>query len=265
MLLLTTIDASPSTASAATAVAHTAHRCGSPSSALDEPSGQLPLGPHTLRDWTRTYCTDFSGDRLPGGWDTFSGVPQGDPVSLWAPSHVSVRNGVLVIGTWRDRRFGRRWTSGGVCLCGRPFRYGAIYVRSKLLNPGASGVELLWPRDNRWPPEVDFFESWQEGNRNTYTDHFSAADHVTQGWLNANLTKWHTWGVIWRPGELQFVVEWSTGRWETWGTVTDPRAIPDVAMTLDIDQQTWCSILPACPTHSSALLVDWVTEFQPGP
>lgn len=242
---------------------HAALRCGSPTRERDEPSGQLPLEPYTFRGWTRTYCTDFAGRRLPKGWEAFSGVPRGDPVSLWARSHVTVADGLLILGTWRDARHGRRWTSGGVCQCGLPMRYGAIYVRSRLTAPGASGVELLWPKDNRWPPEVDFFESWQDGNRNTYTVHFSADDHVTQGWLNANLMKWHTWGVIWLPHELEFVVDWGTSEWQTWGTVTYPGAIPSVPMTLDLDQQTWCTILPACPTESSSLLVDWVAEFEP--
>jgi hypothetical protein len=257
------VDALPSTVASAS-VHSSAHRCGAPSSASKEPSGVLPLEPYTFAGWVRVYCTDFPGHKLPKGWEKFSGVPKGDPVSRWAPSHVTVRDGMLVLRTWRDPRYGRKWTSGGVCQCGRPALYGAFYVRSRLTGGGASGVELLWPKNNVWPPEVDFFESWQQGNRNTYTDHFSVADHITQGWLNANLMKWHTWGVIWRPHEIQFVVDWGTSSWTIWGTIRSTSAVPQVPMTLDIDQQTWCSILPACPTQASSLLVDWVAEFEPG-
>jgi hypothetical protein len=255
------VDALPSTAATAS-VHHASNPCGSPARSSDEPSGLLPLKPTEFRGWTRVYCTDFRGTRLPKGWQRFSGVPKGDPVSLWARSHVSVHDGMLVLGTWRDGRYGGRWTSGGVCQCGHPMLYGAFFVRSRLTAAGASGVELLWPHDNVWPPEVDFFESWQQGNRNTYTDHFSVVDRVSQGWLNANLMKWHTWGVIWRPHEIQFVIGWGTNDWEVWGTVRAKSAIPQVPMTLDIDQQTWCTILPACPSVPSSLLVDWVVEFK---
>jgi hypothetical protein len=260
-MLFSTVDAGSTFASTSTRAAR--NGCGSPSSAAHEPSGTLPLEPYTFRNWTRTYCTDFPGSRLPKGWDKFAGVPKGDPVSVWARSHVAVHDGMLVLSTWRDRKRGMRWTSGGVCQCGRPARYGAFYVRSRLTGGGASGVELLWPQDNKWPPEVDFFESWQQGNRNTFTDHYTVKDHITQGWLNANLMKWHTWGIIWRPHEIQFVVDWGTNEWTIWGTITSPAAIPQIPMTLDIDQQTWCSILPACPTKPSSLLVDWVVEFAP--
>jgi hypothetical protein len=250
--------------STASATSRAAHRtCESPPRARDEPSGALPLKPHQFRGWSRSYCADFAGTQLPRGWDRFRGVPKGDPTGLWAASHVTVKGGVLELSTWRDPAHAMRWTSGGVCQCGRSYRYGAFYVRSRLTGGGTSDVELLWPKDNRWPPELDFFESWKAGNQNTYTDHYTVDDHIKQGWLRANLTRWHTWGVMWQPHRIEFVIEWGANHWEVWGRITSRSAIPRVPMTLDLQQQVWCSILPACPTSPSAMLVDWVVEYVP--
>lgn len=237
--------------------------CGPQPAADTEPSGTPPLAPKVLRGWTRVYCTDFLGSKMPKGWSKFSGVPKGDPAGRWAPSHVHVVKGVLDISTFRDPADRDAWVSGGTCLCGLPLRYGAYFVRSRLTAGGASDVELLWPKSNTWPPEVDFFESWQQPYLNTFTDHYASVNHQIQGWLQANLTKWHTWGVLWTPTRLLFVVDWSIGHWKVWGSLRTRAAIPSVPMTLDLQQQVWCSIAPACPTKSSSLLVDWVTVFSP--
>ncbi len=238
-------------------------KCGPQPKAADEPSGAPPLAPRLFPGWTRVYCTDFLGTRLPTGWMRFSGVPKGDPAGMWSPSHVRVADGVLALTTSRDPALRDRWVSGGVCLCSLPRTYGAYFVRSRLTAGGASAVELLWPQDNLWPPEVDFFESWQIPYLNTFTDHYAHVDHKIQGWLRANLTKWHTWGVIWTPGRLEFVVDWAVDTWSVWGTLTQRSAVPSVPMTLDLQQQVWCALLPACPTQPASLLVDWVTVFAP--
>jgi hypothetical protein len=261
-LAVSLLDAPP-TSAVSTRPHGAVTNCGSPSTASAEPSGVLPLGPYTFTGWTRSYCNDFAGTKLPKGWDRFSGVPKGDPDGLWATSHVTVSDGVLSINTYRDPAYGDAWVSGGVCECGHPLTYGAFYVRSRLTSGGTSGIELLWPKDNQWPPEVDFFESWQHASVNTFTVHYSSADHIKQGWLHANLSKWHTWGVIWLPHEIEFVIDWGVDHWEIWGRITSRAAIPAIPMTLDLQQQTWCGILPACPTRPSSLLVDWVEEFVP--
>lgn len=252
-------DATP--AGAGTTAATTS--CGPQPKAATEPSGAPPLAPRLFFGWTRVYCTDFFGTQLPPGWTRFSGIPKGDPEGRWSPSHVRVGGGVLDLSTSRDPSLKDQWVSGGVCLCGLPRRYGAYFVRSRLTGGGASDVELLWPKNNSWPPEVDFFESWQFPFLNTFTDHYGRVDHKIQGWLKANLTRWHTWGVIWTPGRLEFVVDWGVDTWSVWGTVTRRSAVPSLPMTLDLQQQVWCSLAPACPARPASLLVDWVTVFAP--
>jgi hypothetical protein len=237
--------------------------CGPQPPAAAEPSGVPPLAPKVLPGWTRLYCTDFPGAHLPPGWVTFRGRPKGDPAGLWAPSHVAVHGGMLDLTTSRDPAYGNAWVSGGACLCGLPMRYGAFFVRSRLTAGGPASVQLLWPKNNHWPPEVDFYESWQYPNNNTFTVHWASADHKKQGWRKANMTKWHTWGVFWTPTELVFVVDWGVNTWGVWGTLTRRGAIPTTPMTLDLQQQVWCSIAPACPTRSSSMLVDWITVFAP--
>lgn len=260
------VTASPSNTTTASAASHAAaakSNCGPQPPASEEPSGTPPLAPRVLPGWARTYCTDFLGTRMPPGWSRFSGVPKGDAAGMWAPTHVRVSSGVLHLATSRDPARGNAWVSGGACLCGLPQLYGAYFVRSRLTAGGASDVELLWPKDNSWPPEVDFFESWQYPNLNTFTDHYAREDHLIQGWLQANLTKWHTWGVLWTPSKLVFVVDLGIDKWRVWGTLTNRAAIPSTRMTLDLQQQVWCSIAPACPTRPSSMLVDWVTVYAP--
>lgn len=253
----------PSGVATASTSPATTSECGPQPPAASEPSGMPPLAPKVIPGWTRTYCTDFFGTHLPPGWERFHGRPKGDPAGLWTPSHVSVQDGVLDLTTSRDPAFGNAWVSGGACLCGLAQRYGAFFVRSRLTAGGPASVQLLWPKNNRWPPEVDFYESWQLPNNNTFTVHWANADHKVQGWQKANMTKWHTWGVFWTPTTLEFVVDWGINDWSVWGTLTRRDAIPTTPMTLDIQQQVWCSIAPACPTRASSMLVDWVTVFSP--
>ena len=252
----------PASAAVATHVATTG--CGPQPPAIDEPSGAPPLAQRVLPGWTRIYCTDFLGAHLPPGWLTFKGRPQGDPAGLWEPTHVQVQGGVLDLTTSRDPAYHDAWVSGGACLCGLPVRYGAFFVRSRLTGGGPASVQLLWPKDNHWPPEVDFYESWQFPNNNTFTVHWASTDHKAQGWRKANMTKWHTWGVFWTPTKLVFVVDWGANDWSVWGTLDRKGTIPTTPMTLDLQQEAWCSIAPnGCPTKASAMLIDWVTVFVP--
>jgi Glycosyl hydrolases family 16 len=263
--LLSLLSATPTRASETTTSARSGatSSCGPQPPAADEPSGTPPLAPKVLPGWTRVYCTDFLGTKLPPGWDTFRGRPKGDPAGTWAPSHVKVADGMLDLTTARDKSYGDAWVSGGACLCGAARLYGAFFVRSRLTHGGPASIQLLWPKDNRWPPEVDFYESWQYPDTNTFTDHFGRVDHKIQGWLKVNQTKWHTWGVFWTPTRLVFVVDWGVGDWGVWGTLRTKGEMPSIPMTLDLQQQSWCGVAPACPTQTSSMLVDWVTVFAP--
>jgi hypothetical protein len=259
-----TAPLSPSASGAATNhVTPYAPCLGAPVLAGKEPSKVLPLGPHAIRGYTRTYCNDFSGAVLPKGWDTFAGQPKGDPDSVFERWHVRVRAGILRINTYRDPLLKWKWVTGGVCQCGLARTYGAYYVRSRITAAGASAIALLWPRNNAWPPEIDFLETWQQPTSSTSTLHYpipgNPGDHKVQKKVKINMTAWHTWGVTWTPREIKFTV----GTYTYW-TISDPAEIPRIGMTLDLQQESWCGVfIGGCPVHASSFLVDWVAEFVP--
>jgi len=118
-------------------------------------------------------------------------------------------------------------------------------------------VESLWPVQG-WPPEIDFSESFGNVDYSMATAHYGAANLQVHQTVNVDMTQWHTWGVIWTPVSITYTVDGNV-----WGGVTDPNAISNQAMTLDIQQQTWCSANWACPTTPQNMQVDWVAEYAP--
>ncbi len=221
-----------------------------------EPSGRTVPAPNALAGYHRTYATDFGGQSLPGGWAVFTGVPGGTD-GQFAASHVVVANGMLQLHTYQDPAYGNRWTSGGLCQCGRPLLYGAIFVRERLTGPGTNEVNLLWPFNNSWPPEVDFNETGVRWNGTSWTVHPADRSQFFQRNLGGpNLTQWHTFGVIWTPTQLVFTFDGN--RWGTYSTVA---GIPHQLMTLDLEQRPACRF-GTCTAATQSLLVDWVAEYQ---
>lgn len=218
-----------------------------------EPSGMAPPSPDALAGYELSYVTDFSGRTLPQGWMAFTGQPGGDPGAWWSASHVSVYKGLLRLHAWRNSA--GRWITGGVCQCGRPQTYGAYFVRSRVTGKGPTEVELLWPADNSWPPEVDFNESSGGTFETQSTDHWGL-NFLNQHTAYVNLTKWHTFGVIWSPGQILYVIDG-----HPWARITAKLEIPSVPMTLDLTQQTWCALHWACPSKGQTMGIDWVAEY----
>jgi beta-glucanase (GH16 family) len=206
--------------------------------------------------YREAYKNDFSGNHLPLGWDVFNGVPGGDPGGQFNFRHVLVAQGLLRLKVWQDPRFEDRWVTGGVCQCGQPLKYGAFFVRSRLTGAGANTAELLWPVSNSWPPEIDFNENLSHVNLTTATLHWGPGNNTDFQILRINMLKWHTWGVIWTPESVTYVVD---GR--PWHVVTTKRNIPTIPMDLNLEQRTNCTQHYDCPGHPSALLVDWVVEY----
>ena len=223
-----------------------------------EPSGVAPPLANAMPGYQLSYVNDFNQPGLPHGWSVFSGHPGGLPTAHFSGKHVVTSQGMLQLLTYRDPDFANQWTTGGLCQCQFPVKYGAFFVRSRVTGLGANSVELLWPWNNAaWPPEVDFNENLNHLNLTTSTTHFGATNSEDFDILRINMRKWHTWGVIWTPTSLKYTID---GR--VWGTVTNPAGIPSAAMTLDIQQQTWCSSSWACPTAPASMLVDWVAEYS---
>ncbi len=224
-----------------------------------EPSGFSPPGPAALKGYTRNYVNDFTTSGIPAGWTLFDGVPGGDPGARFLPSHVAVRGGQLVLSTFRDSKIHNQWATGGLCQCGAPQMYGAFFVRSRSTGVGPNEVQLLWPANNQWPPEIDFNET-PSAHETRATVHWGLANY-TQQWVKkpVNMLAWNTWGVVWTPKEIMYTLNG-----HVWGINTNPHAIPRLPMRLDLEQRTECSIHAQCPKVPLVqMLVDWVVEYHP--
>jgi hypothetical protein len=221
-----------------------------------EPSGMSPPGAKALSGYEQSYVNDFSGTSLPLGWTSYTGIPGGDPGAQFGSTHVVVGGGLLELNAFRDPAYGNEWVTGGVGQFGYKQTYGAYFVRSRLTGAGPTGVELLWPANKSWPPEIDFNETTGPADATTATVHWSAANNENERRLKINMATWHTWGVIWTPTSITYIVD---GR--AWASVAIPSEIPNEAMTLDLQQQTWCSADYACPATPRSMDVDWVAEY----
>jgi len=215
-----------------------------------------PPAGRILGDFTLSYCTRFDGSGIPPGWSTFSGVPGGDPSGLFVRSHVAVAGGHLLIRVAKRERPHSGWATGGICHCGSPRLYGAFFVRSRVSGAGPDEIDLLWPVAHVWPPEIDFNESAAQTRSTTWTVHFGGTDHAVHGATSIDLLRWHTWGVIWTPRIVRFLVD---GR--PWGAVTSGSEIPHQPMTLDIQNQTFCGRGTECPSRPVTMQVAWVAEY----
>ena len=220
-----------------------------------EPSNMAPPGLRSLAGYRRTYFNDFTGTRLPRGWDLFAGIPGGDPSGRFNFRHVVVAQGLLQLRVYRDPAYANHWVTGGLCQCGRPMTYGAYFVRSRVTSAGVNSVELLWPYNNTWPPEIDFNEDLSHLNLTTGSVHW--AHHENFVMLHINMTQWHTWGVIWTPTYVMYVVDGHP--WHIFSVVRD---VPHIPMVLDFEQRTTCPSFATCPTQPSAMLIDWVAEYR---
>jgi beta-glucanase (GH16 family) len=253
----TTTQPAQSTTTTTTTTAPSASSTPYPVGTLDssEPSGYAPPSANVLSGYNEVYSTDFTGTSLPSGWGLYSGQPGGDPGALWSNSAVAVSNGLLSINTTEQ---GGQWVTGGTCMCSESLTYGAFFVRSRMTGPGPTGVELLWPSNGSWPPEIDFNETYGTTSGTSATVHYSASNSQIQHTLSIDMTQWHTWGVVWTPTSITYTVDG-----QVWATVTNASAIPNIPMWLSLQSQTWCASSWACPTAPQTMQVDWVAEYSP--
>jgi beta-glucanase (GH16 family) len=71
------------------------------------------------------------------------------------------------------------------------------------------------------------------------------------------MEKWHTWGLIWTPSAITYIVDG-----QVWGTITAASEIAAKPMTLDFEQRQLCASGKQCPTHPISMLIDWVAEYS---
>jgi len=216
--------------------------------------------------WRRVLADDFTGRSLDTArWGAYEGEPGGDPGGWWDPSHVVVRDGVANLETYRDRRFGNRWVSGGMSSAhGLRQTYGKYLVRFRVdRGDGVQAILLLWPSyDTSSGAEIDFAENGG-GNR----DHVSATLHYGSGRqiqrsVDADFTRWHVAGVEWTPGRVAYTLD---GR--TWAVVRSS-GVPATPMELDAQTQAGTCGDPdqPCPDARTprrvTMQIDWVVAYR---
>jgi beta-glucanase (GH16 family) len=216
--------------------------------------------------WRRVLFDDFTHGLKSSRWGRYSGQPGGDPGGLWAPSHVVVSDGILNLETYRDRRFGGRWVSGGVSSAPALSQtYGKYEVRLRMdPGKGVAVVALLWPSGNQWPPEIDFAENGGETRTRDHvsaTLHYGADNSQIQRTLSENFAHWHVLGVEWTPGSLVYTID---GR--RWASIRSG-AVPDQPMELDLQAQAGTCGEPFAPCPGSgtparvSAQIDWVAAY----
>ena len=220
-----------------------AHRAAllSQSASLDhrEPSGLGPPLPTALTGYHRVYTTDFSGDDAAAGLDGRSpAYPVVTTRRTSPPTTSSCTAGRC--GSSRPAASGTV-ASGGLCQCGRPMAYGAFFVRSKITDAGPNEVELLWPANNQWPPEIDFNESGRAWAATSGTVHFGAS--AAQRPVHPAELRVASTCAAGTPGASCGRRPRSPTRVDghQWGTtLRTPGTIPHLPMTLDLQQRPGC-------------------------
>lgn len=138
------------------------------------------------------------------------------------------QDGKLVIRTQYENG---QWSTGGagsgdVFTASR----GRWEVRAKF--PKAKGVGyafLLWPKDEGWPPEIDFAEGRVNGPRVEATYHWDPDNKQQQAFLdNHDMSGWHTYGVIVEKDHIIFTLDG-----KEWGRINHPN-VTDKQMFLGV-------------------------------
>jgi hypothetical protein len=243
-----------------------AHGASPRSAALRHPAPLLVPGSVRAKApvWRMTLNENFRHGLAKGTWDLYSGQAVGDPGGFFAPSHVSVANGILTLDSYRDPSFGDRWVSGGISS--RPAvrqTYGKYLVRARMdAGVGIIGAALLWPARGAAPPQVNFAK---DVGYSTARDRFTASVQPTGGLtvsrsIDADWSRWRTVGVEWTPGQLVFTLDG-----KAWASIRGGD-VPDGPMQMDIQSQAaTCGPGSTCPGTSTPahvrLDVAWVRIY----
>jgi beta-glucanase (GH16 family) len=218
----------------------------------------MPVG--NLPGWKQVYAQAFDGNSLPSDWNAFDGTPGGYSPSVagWRSSLCSVSGGEL------------HFMADGIHSCGvgwysYPQTYGMYLVRMKGdIEPSTmhfSDIALLWPANNQWPPEIDFYED-SGSSRSSYmatvhpgpNGNNSGQVHVVVG---SNGAQWHTYGVEWTPSTITFTIDGHPA-----GTAvsrSDTQSWPDIPMVLALQSQNLGGA--GAPTERETMTVAWVAEY----
>ncbi|MDQ7903587.1 glycoside hydrolase family 16 protein [Phytohabitans sp. ZYX-F-186] len=229
-------------------------------SGVAPPTGDLP-------GWDLRFTDDFGRTDLGSDYSTYSGRPGGDPYSVWHPDHVDLRDGILALDGYRRDGV---WTTGGVSNWPVSQVYGRWEVRFRAQASDEITYHfLLWPRSDRWPPEIDFAEDFG-GDRSglaAFLHYLEGGERrrIQRDLSAVDFTGWHTVGVEWLPGRVRYLVDG-----EVWATIESP-GVPAEPMWLALQAQAGgCQRkrdfgFPDCPVagvpERASVAVDWVAVY----
>ncbi|MFC2606134.1 MAG: family 16 glycosylhydrolase [Candidatus Nanosynbacter sp.] len=170
--------------------------------------------------WQIDYFEGFDSSIKQTKWVQYG---WGDPavghgcMGVMSQRNSFTQDGKLVIRTQHENG---QWSTGGagsgdVFTASR----GRWEIRAKF--PKAKGVGyafLLWPKDEGWPPEVDFAEGRVNGPRIEATYHWDPDNKQKQAFLdNHDMHGWHTYGVIVEKDHIIFTLDG-----KEWGRINHP-------------------------------------------
>ncbi|MFT4087028.1 MAG: glycoside hydrolase family 16 protein [Gordonia sp. (in: high G+C Gram-positive bacteria)] len=232
-------------------------------------SGENPWSPGA--GWSQVFFDDFDRCSLGDRWSAYSGRPGGNPYSKWDPSMVTVSDGMLHL--YGEKR-GKTWVTGGVSNYPITQLYGRWEVRMRA-HPSAdlSYHALLWPKNEQWPPEIDFAES-VASKRDSIAAflHWKNKDGENtkaSAWTKDDFTQWHTIGVQWAPGVVKYLLDG-----KVWAEARGTRAVPTTPMWLALQVEAgacerrtdWgmspCAASEPRPARTS-VDIDWVIVYRP--
>jgi beta-glucanase (GH16 family) len=213
--------------------------------------------PATTGTFHQIFFDDFTGPINRHNWAVYNNANT-DKAHL--ASNLVTQNGYVSLLTRYNSSLGK-WTTAGMCLCNNwslRQTYGEWDMRARVSAGDSRAVALLWPNVG-WPPEVDFMEMGgfsTQGTRqlNTMTVHYGspAQNYMVHSSESANFTTWHTIGVRWTPGVIQYLLDGNV-------THTVTTGVPH--------QQMWFGVQTAPerthkPTKPVSFDIDWVKEYS---
>lgn len=233
---------------------------GGVAEAAGSPSGVAMPG--DIPGWTRTFADDFSGTTLDSTkWGKYAGIPKSSSVAMWDQSHVVVGSGLMtIVGT----RSGDRFVTGGVSSArAGGQKYGRWELRFRADKGDAIGYALLmYPSSGGWPPEIDFAEDFGGNKTQTMaTLHWGSTNQQIHKFGYADFSQWHTVGLIWTPGRVDYLLDGAV-----FASVTGS-GVPAEPMWLGMqtEAKTCNSSGSNCPNGvaptSADLEVDWVVRY----
>lgn len=168
------------------------------------------------RAWKLVWSDEFSSSSLDSTKWRAEDVTlvKNNELQSYAPSAVSIRDGMLVISSTVAAKDGRPYTSGLIESRGKFARaFGKFEMRAKL--PGTKGLwPAFWllPADESWPPEIDIMEALgHEPKKVHMTNHWGVwpnTQHEGTPFEGPDFTKdFHTFAVEWFPDRMDFFVD----------------------------------------------------------